>query len=577
MAKARSVILGVGCLIFVIGVLVVALLIRGFAKPGMPSNVVLALDLSGQIAELTAEDPLADVFGEQPLSMRDLRRALEHAAADDRVRGVRVKIGGYGGGMAATQELRDLLHQVRAAGKWTSAYLETAGEFMPGNSVYHLATACDEISLHPGGDVNLIGYSVRAPFIRGTFDKLGIRPEFPGRGDYKTARFMYTERDFTPEAREMTEWLVGSLFEQLVQDVAEGRVKDSAEVRNLIDRGPFLGEETQEAGLVDHREDWTTYTERMKDRSKDAEVIGLRGYLSRAGGSSRGPKIAVVTAVGGIMRGETRREFNPLFGVSDVIGSDTVAGAFRAIREHDDIEAVVFRIDSPGGSALASEIIREEMARTAEKIPVVVSMSNVAASGGYWITCGAQRIVADPGTITGSIGVLTGHLNMSEFYDDKLGITFGKTDFGANADLYGSLEDWNDGQRAIVDRVLDRIYDRFVTLVSESRGMSWDQVDAIGRGRVFTGAQALDNGLVDVLGGFDVALAEAKRLAEIDSDQEVRLIDFPKTKPWWQQLVRHKSDQQIALEGALEQSRDVLLTGNARLPGEVWMPPLVIR
>jgi protease-4 len=577
MAKARSVILGVGCLIFVIGVLVVALLIRGFAKPGMPSNVVVAIHLSGPIAEIAAEDPFAEIFGEQPLSLRNLRRALEHAATDDRVRGVRLKIGGYGGGMAVTQELRDLLHQVRAAGKWTSAYLETAGEFMPGNSVYYLATACDEISLHPGGDVNLIGYSVRAPFIRGTFDKLGIRPEFPGRGDYKTARFMYTERDFTPEAREMTEWLVGSMFDQLVSGVAEGRVKDEGEVRNLVDRGPFLGEETEEAGLVDHREDWTTYTDRLEEKADGAEVIGLHAYLARIGERSGGPKIAVVTAVGGIMRGETRREFNPLFGVTDIIGSDTVAGAFRAIRKHDDIEAVVFRIDSPGGSALASEIIRQEMARTAESIPVVVSMSNVAASGGYWITCGAQRIVADPGTITGSIGVLTGHLNMSEFYNDKLGITFGKVDFGAHADIYGSLDDWNDEQRAIVDRVLDRIYDRFVTLVAESREMTWDEVDAIGRGRVFTGTQALDNGLVDVLGGFGVAVEEAKQLAGIDPDRRVRLVDFPKTRPWWQQFVRHRTDNEIALEGALEQYREAVLTGRTRLPGEVWMPPMVIQ
>ena len=242
MAKARSVILGVGCLILLIGVLMVALLIRGLAKPGMPSEVVLALNLDGPIAEITAEDPLAEVFGEQPVSLRDLRRALEHAASNDHVQGVRVKLGGYAGGFAVTQELRELLREVRAAGKWTSAYVETAGEFAPGNSVYYLASACDEITIHPGGDVNLIGFSVRAPFIRGTFDKLGIRPEFPGRGDYKTARFMYTERDFTKEAREMMNWLIGSLFDQLVSGVAEGRVKDEGEVRNLIDRAPFLGE-----------------------------------------------------------------------------------------------------------------------------------------------------------------------------------------------------------------------------------------------------------------------------------------------------------------------------------------------
>jgi len=576
MAKARSVFLGVGCLILVVGVVLVALVVRGLAKPKLPSSAVLAVNLEGPIAELTAEDPIAEMFGEQPLSLRDLRWALVRAAEDDRIEGVRLRIGAFGGGFAVTQELRDLIQGVRASGKWTSAYMDTAGEFTPGNKVYYLASACDEISLHPGGDVNLIGFSVRSPFIRGTFDKLGIKPEFPGRGAYKTARFMYTERDFTPEAREMTEWLVGSIFDQLVDGVAQGRGMEPDEVRNIIDRGPFLGDETQEAGLVDHREDWTTFTERIDEKAGSAKMVGLHSYLSRSSSRSRGAKIAVVTAVGGIMRGESRREFNPLFGMNDIMGSETIARAFRNIRKDNDIKAVVFRIDSPGGSALASEIIRQEMARTAEKIPIVVSMSNVAGSGGYWITCGAHRIVADPATITGSIGVLTGHLNMESFYNDKLGITFGKADFGANADIYGGLEDWNDQQRAIVDRVLDKIYDRFVTLVSESRGMSWDEVDAIGSGRVFTGVQARENGLIDEVGGFDIALIEAKGLAGIDVDAEVRLVDFPRAKPWWQQFVKKKSDDQVAIESVLREYETMMRTGTIRLPGEVWMPPVVL-
>jgi len=577
MAKARSVILGVGCLILLIGVVLLAVVVRGLSKPGLPSTVVLAINLAGPIAEVTAEDPFAEMFGDQPLSMQDLRWVLNRAADDDRVVGVRLRIGDFGGGFAMTQELRGLIQDVRASGKWTSVYLDTAGEFAPGNSVYYLASACDEISLHPGGDVNLIGFSVRSPFLRGTFDKLGIRPEFPGRGDYKTARFMYTERDFTPAAREMTDWLVGSLFDQLVEGVARGRGLAPDEVRNLIDRGPFLGEETQEAGLVDHREDWTTFTGRIEDKAGSAKVVGLNQYLAGRGSSSRGAKIAVVTGVGGIMRGESRRQFNPLFGMSDVMGAETIASAFRAIRKDNEIKAVVFRVDSPGGSALASEIIREEMARTAEKIPVVVSMGNVAGSGGYWVTCGAQTIVAEPGTITGSIGVLTGHLNMESFYNDKLGITFGKADFGANADIYGELEDWNDQQRAIVDRVLDKIYDRFVTLVSESRGMTWDEVDAIGRGRVFTGVQGLRNGLVDMVGGFDTALEEAKRLAEIDLDAKVRLVNYPKAQPWWRQIVNKKSDDQVAIESMLDDYQTFVTTGRVPFQGEVRMMPLVIQ
>lgn len=577
MAKARTVVLGVGCLIFVVGVVLVALIVKGLAAPAMPKRAVLAVHLTGPIVELAAEDPLAELMGEQPTSLRDLRKALLRAAEDNRVVGVRVKIDDYAAGFATTQELRTLLRTVRAAGKWTAAYLDTAGEFAPGNSIYHLASACDEISLHPGGDVNLIGFSVRSSFIRGTFDKLGIKPEFPGRGDYKTARFMYTERDFTPEAREMIDWLVGSVYEQLVEGVAESRGMNVDEIRDIVDHGPLLGEEAVDAGLIDFREDWTDFTKRIEAKADKAEVVGLHSYLKRDRASMSGPKIAVVTAVGGIMRGENRREFNPLFGASDIMGADTIAAAFRSVRKDSGIKAVIFRVDSPGGSALASEIIRQEMARTAETIPVVVSMSNVAGSGGYWITCGAQKIVAEPGTITGSIGVLTGHLNMERFWNDKLGVTFGKADFGANANIYGSLEDWNDQQRAIVDRTLDRIYDRFVNLVADSRDMTWDEVDAIGRGRVFTGVQGLENGLVDVLGGFDTALDEAKKLAGIEADADVRLVDYPVARPWWQQLIAHRSDEEAAMLAVVEEMERFMSTGVVRLPGEVWMPPIVIQ
>jgi len=259
------------------------------------------------------------------------------------------------------------------------------------------------------------------------------------------------------------------------------------------------------------------------------------------------------------------------------MGSDTIAKAFRDVRAINGIEAVVFRIDSPGGSALASEIIRQEMVRTAEEVPVVVSMSNVAGSGGYWITCGAQRIVAEPTTLTGSIGVFAGHLNTSEFWSDKLGVTYGRMDEGINANLYGELESWTDEQRAIIDRMLDRIYDDFVSRVAASRGMTPEAVDAIGRGRVFTGAQALENGLVDVLGGFDEALAEAKVLADIDPDATVQLVQFPRPLTWWQELTRRRGSDQVALEARVEFLQQWLTSGTLETPGVVWMPPILIQ
>jgi protease-4 len=573
MKKGRGLYIGIGCLVVLVIGVGLAMIAAVAMQERLPSNIVLSIRFQGPIVELAAEDPFAELTGNAPTSLRDIRRALVAAVEDDRVEGVRLRVDNAGGGYATIQEIRALLAKVQAAGKWTAAYLDTAGEFSPGNGVYYLASACDEISMNPAGDVNLIGLSVRSPFIRGTFDKLGIKPEFPGRGPYKTARFMYTETGFTDAQREMLRWLVGSISEQLNGDIARARNLDLAELKNIVDNGPLSAPAARDAGLIDHLEDWTAFRERLDEKS-DAKIVGMGRYLERnpAGG---GAKIAVVTAIGAIMRGESGKSMNPLFG-GDVMGSDTIAKAWRNVGKTDNVKAAVFRIDSPGGSAVASEIIRQEMLRVAEEIPVVVSMANVAASGGYWITCGAEHIVADPGTVTASIGVFGGHLNTEAFWRDKLGITYGKMDFGANANLYGDLEDWTDPQRLIVDRMLDKIYDDFLTRVSQSRDMTKDEVHEIAEGRVFTGQQALENGLIDELGGFDTALARAKELAGLDADDPVKLVDFPKTLPWWQQILEQKKNEEASVEQAVALVQQWVQTGRVETPGVVWMPPVVV-
>ena len=576
MAKARTVFLGAGCLLVFLGFIIMVVLVRGLSTPSLPREMVVSLRLAGPIAEVTAEDPFAELMGDQATSMSNLRNVLNRAAEDDRVRGIRLRIDSIGGGFATAQELRSLIARVGAAGKWTAAYMDTAGEFMPGNLVYYVASACDEVSMNPQGDLNLIGISSRTPFVRGTFDKLDIQAEFPGRGDYKTARFMYTKTEFTPEQEEMTGWLIDSLMEQLTKGIGTSRGMAAEEVRNLIDRAPFIGEESVEAGLIDRLEDWGSFNERLDEREPGATAIGVRAYLQQSGEVHRGPKIAVVTGVGAIMRGGSGQSVNPLLG-GEIMGSETIAKAFRDVGATPGVEAVVFRIDSPGGSAVASEIIRQEMVRVAAEVPVVVSMANVAGSGGYWITCGAQRIVAEPMTLTGSIGVYAGHLNTSGFWSDKLGVTYGRIDAGTNANIYGELENWTDEQRAIIDRMLDRIYDDFVGRVSASRGLTPEAVDAIGRGRVFTGVQALENGLVDVLGGFDEALAEAKMLADIDPDTEVQLVHFPRPLSWWQELTKTRGSDQVALKAKVEFLQKWLTSGTLETPGVVWMPPILIQ
>ncbi|MCG6948755.1 MAG: signal peptide peptidase SppA [Acidobacteria bacterium] len=575
MAKAHRYFIGAGCLLLVFGMVIFALLVKGLSAPPVPRQAFLTLRLAGPIEEVTADDPLADMMGEHATSLRKLRDVLLRAAEDDRIEGLRLRIDSIGGGFATAQEIRSLISRVSAAGKWTSAYMETAGEFSSGNLVYYVASSCDEIVMNPQGDLNLIGLSASSPFIRGTFDKLDIRSEFPGRGDYKTARFMYTQTEFTPAHREMTGWLLDSIMDQIVRDIADSRSLEPEAVRALIDEAPFLGGRSKELGFVDRMEDWSAFVERLEQEHGTEKSVTARSYLKHVGERKRGPKIGVVTAVGTIMRGPSGESYNPLFG-GKIMGSDTISKAFQHLRDTDGIKAVIFRVDSPGGSAVASEIIRQEMNRTAREVPVVVSMSNLAASGGYWISCGAQRIVADPGTLTGSIGVYAGHLNASGFYRNKLGVTFGRLDRGLNANIYGELEDWTDVQRAAIDGMLDRIYDDFVERVSQSRNMAPEAVDAIGRGRVFTGPQALEKGLIDVLGGFDTALAEAKTLADIDPDTEVQLVDFPRVLPWWQQLARRRSGDGAALEKRLEVLEQFIATGSISTPGVVWMPPITI-
>lgn len=561
-------------LVSVLGIGVVGILVAvGIAARHMPGQAVLHLEIGGEIPEAAPELPLAGLFGPTPVSRRDLRDGLVAAAGDARVRAVRVRISDLATGLATLQELRTLLDRVAEAGKPTTAYLDTAGEFAPGNLEYYLATACDRIVVNPLGDVNLVGLGARVPFMRGTLDKLGVEPEFPGIGDFKTARYFYTHREFTPAHREMMEWLLSSYGEQLAVGIAEGRGVSEEEAQRWIVAGPFLGPDALAEGLVDELADWETVRQQTTSlEGKTLQEVSLGRFLRSGRPDARGARIAVVVGQGAIMRGESGYSPMPLFG-GDVMGAETLAQAWRQVRR-SGARAAIFRVDSPGGSAVASEIIRVEMARTAEEIPVVVSMGDVAASGGYWVSCGARRIIASPGTITASIGVFAGHLAANDFFEDKLGVTWGRIDTSPNAAIYGGLDPWTGDQREVVQRSLDRIYDAFLERVGEARGMSREEADAVGRGRVFTGAQALDRRLVDALGGFDEALAVAREEAGLAADAPVELDFFPRPEPIWKRLLQQGEEASLRrflralAEGRLEAPRP---------PGAVWLSPIEIR
>ncbi|MGE5235835.1 MAG: S49 family peptidase [Acidobacteriota bacterium] len=556
--------------VLAMGIAATVLVFRTVAER-VPGNSLLTIDVAGPIAERSPDSPLAGVFGGRALSLEDLRAGLLRAAADSRVRGVRLRISDFTAGFATIQEIRSLVGRVNDAGKTTSAYLETAGEFAPGNMQYLLASACKRVVVSPLGDVNLTGLAITTPFIRGTLDKLGIEPDFPGIGDYKTARFFYTERGFTPADREMMTWLLDSFKAQFIEGIAASRHMEIDRARQLFLGGPYLGPEAVTNQLIDELADWETFVEESRREGKsNLEEVSLRQYLRSGRPDESGTPIAVVIAEGTIVRGDSGYSPLPLFG-GDMMGSSTLARAWRDVRD-SGAKAVIFRVNSPGGSPVASEVIRAEMARTAKKIPVVVSMSDVAASGGYWITCGAQRVVADPGTITASIGVFGGHFAMSHFWEDKLGVTWGRVEGAPNADIFGTLDPWTPSQKATVGKFLDRIYGAFLDRVASSRHMTREQVDAVGRGRVFTGEQAKERGLVDELGGFDSALAAARRLAGLAPDAPVELRYYPRTRSFWQRALERAEDSR-ALAGIVR----ALGAPTEVVTGPVWVPPIIVR
>ena len=368
----------------------------------------------------------------------------------------------------------------------------------------------------------------------------------------------------------MTTWLLSSVTGQMAARIAAGRGMTAIQVAALMRRGPFLGPVALKEKLVDELADWETFAESCNNRGgQELQEVSIRRYLKADRPDRSGAPIAVVVAEGEILRGENGYSPMPLFG-GDVMGSDTIARAWREVRD-SGAKAAIFRINSPGGGAVASEIIRAEMLKTSATIPVVVSMGDVAASGGYWITCGARKIVADPGTITASIGVFSGHLDMAKFWDDKIGVTWGRVDTAPNGSIYGSVDPWTPEQRKTVQGFLDRIYDAFLDRVASSRKLTRGQVDDVGRGRVFTGEQAKERRLVDELGTFDDALAAAKELAGLRPDAPVELVFYPTVRPFFQRVMER--DDAEARWGAMVKEA---VAGRITTPGPVWMPPIRI-
>jgi protease IV len=530
----------------VVGLLVVATLTSAVGmvaiwyvvsrEPGVGRNSTLVLRLQGDLVEAAPDDVFRQVLrGEQPTTVRSVVEMLRKAKVDKRVGAVLIVPGGMQLPLwGKVQEIRDAVLDFRRSGKPAIAFLESADD-----RAYYLASACDRVFLMPSSQLDLNGLASYELFLRGTFDKIGMQPDFVRIGDYKTAPNTYTERTFTPAHREVSEALNRDMFIQLVRGIAEGRNKTESEVAALIDQGPFLAEHALQAGLVDG----LAYLDELEEKAQlpggslnELKPADYGRVSPRSLGLNTGPKVALIYAVGAIVSGESG--FDPLFG--QVVGSDTMIRYIKQAREDRGVRAIVLRIDSPGGSAVASDAIWRELVITRDQNPnrpLVVSMSDLAASGGYYIAMASPHIVAQPATLTGSIGIFAGKLVTGGTYE-KLGANIESVSIGRHAELYSPERPFNESERAKLQAGIEAFYNRFVENAAAARQMTPAKLDSVAQGRVWTGQQARQVGLVDALGGLDVALAAAKQRAGIDPAAEVQLVIYPPRRTVFELLAR---------------------------------------
>ena len=577
----------VGVLAVIGGLAIVTVLLGGamiigarFGKGIIAADTVLEADFEKAFLEDSPDDPLVELISGKGVVVRDVVEALEKAAGDARVKGLVARVGAAPMGMAQVQELRDAIAAFRASGKWAVAYAETFGEFGPGNGAYYLATAFDEIYLLPSGDIGLTGIVYESMFLRGTLERLGVEPRMDHRKEYKNAMNTFTERAYTEAHREAMQKVMDSQFAQMVRGVAAGRGLAEAQVRGLFDRGPYLGAEAVRADLVDavaYRDE--VYEKVAAKAGGTPAYLAIGSYLDRAGRPhQKGETIALVYGLGGVQRG--RSGYDPVFG--DVtMGSDTVAGALRKAIKEDAVKAIVFRVDSPGGSYVASDAIWRETVRAKQAgKPVIVSMGNVAGSGGYFVAMAADKIVAQPGTITGSIGVLGGKMLTAGLWD-KLGVSWDEVHSSANARMWSGTHDYSPEEWARFQGWLDRVYEDFTGKVADGRGMPRDKVLQIAKGRIWSGEDAKAIGLVDELGGFPVALRLAREAAGLAPDAPVKLKIFPEKRTLLQALLdreRGEPSESAALAARTLSTLQPVLREARRLGlpparGELAMPP----
>ena len=554
--KAALIILGILGAVLLVCVIGVVLIWAAFrrSEPSIRDNSVLTLRVAGTLPDYTPDDPFKKFFGGPDQSLTGLVMQFKKAKVDKRIKAILLDVNMSGVGWGKAEEIRDAITDFRSSGKPVYAFVEFGL-----NKEYYIATACDKIIVPPPGELFINGLAADVMFFRGSLDKLGIYPDIYQIGKYKSAGDMFTQKQMTEAHRQYINEMLDDLYGRYVNTIAQTRHRTPDEVKALIDNAPYSAAKAKEVGLIDdvlYKDDVEKQLKKLlgyKDTDQFNSVRGTdyRDVQPESLGLNKGDKIAVIYASGEIGSGTSQNSPSG----DQSIGSDTVAKALNDAAADTSLKAIVLRVDSPGGSGLASDIIWHAVEAANQKKPVVVSMSDVAASGGYYISASAAKIIAQPSTITGSIGVVAGKPVLRGFYD-WLGISNEYVLRGKNAGMFRETEKFSDDERAKFEEwIKTTYYQDFVPKVAKGRNKDAQYIDSIAQGRVWTGGQAKGNGLVDDFGGLDKAIEVAKQLAKIPADKGVERVILPYPTTFLQELLSGSGEN---ANTQVEQQRAVL-------------------
>ncbi|HET6569317.1 MAG TPA: signal peptide peptidase SppA [Rhodothermales bacterium] len=508
------------------------------STPHVADSSVLVVTLDGAIPEISAPDPISQAFSDEPsYDLRDLNLALEKASVDERISAVWLQIQGLDAPWATLQEVRTALERFKKSGKPVYA---SSDDYAMDEATYFVASVADSVFSSPESGFEFNGFYLAAEFYSDLLEKLDVEAEVVRAGKYKSAVEPFLRDDLSPENQEQLTALLSSWNDVFLKSISAGRGIPVDSLQRILQQSALVtARDADSAGLLDallYRDQVTDILKRRLhvEQDDDLHTISIASY-ARVPESSAGIKrgddgdIAIVYAVGAILSGESGYNANPLLG-GTTVGAETFNHAMREARENDRVKAIVLRVNSPGGSASAADAMWREISLAAEQKPLIVSMGDYAASGGYWISTPADTIVAEPLTITGSIGVFSIMFDASGLFANKLGITHDFVRTSPFADMYSGLRPLSDRERAILDTATQETYEAFLQNVANGRGMTTAQVDSIAQGRVWSGAQAQQLGLVDVLGNLDTAISlAAERAGLLPGSYRTRILPHPKS------------------------------------------------